>query len=179
MSTHQNCHHQCLCPHSELQPSPASAGDPPIPAGRSAPGSYEAIAFFPWVLMNMRCCVWLPRGEFLSFPPSPVEFLQTPLAFKARFSGGSSSHCQTPRVASLTWGSELSLLWENFCGIIIFQFVACPPGCMGFDFVTIAPLLPSHCGFFFVFGCRITFLVGSSIFLLMVVQQLVLILVFL
>ena len=49
---------------------------------------------------------------------------------------------------------------------------------MGFDFIVIAPLLPSHCGFSFVFGCGVSFLVGSSVFLSMAVQQLVVILVF-
>ena len=28
---------------------------------------------------------------------------------------------------------------------------------MGFDFIVIAPLLPSHCGFSFVFGCGVSF----------------------
>ena len=49
---------------------------------------------------------------------------------------------------------------------------------MGFDFTVIAPLLPSHCGFSFVFGCGISFLVPSSVFLSMIVQQLVVILLF-
>ena len=49
---------------------------------------------------------------------------------------------------------------------------------MGFDFTLIAPLLPSHCGFSFVFGCGVSFLVHSSVFLLMIVQQPVVILVF-
>ena len=49
---------------------------------------------------------------------------------------------------------------------------------MEFDFIVIAPLLPSCCGFLFVFGHRVSFLVGSSQFLSMVVQQLVVILVF-
>ena len=49
---------------------------------------------------------------------------------------------------------------------------------MGFDFAVIAPILPSHCGFSFVFGCGVSFLVSSSFFLLMIVQQLVVILVF-
>ena len=49
---------------------------------------------------------------------------------------------------------------------------------MGFDFIVIAPLLPSHCGFSFVFGCGVSFLVSSSVFLSMIVQQLVVILVF-
>ena len=49
---------------------------------------------------------------------------------------------------------------------------------MGFDFTVLAPLLPSHCGFSFVFGCGVSFLVSSSVFLSMIVQQLVVILVF-
>ena len=46
---------------------------------------------------------------------------------------------------------------------------------MGFDFIVIAPLLPSHCGFSFVFRCGVSFLVSSSVFLSMTVQQLVVI----
>ena len=46
---------------------------------------------------------------------------------------------------------------------------------MGFDFIVIAPLLLSHCGFCFVFGCGVSFLVSSSVFLSMIVQQLVVI----
>ena len=44
---------------------------------------------------------------------------------------------------------------------------------MGFDFIVIVPLLLSHCGFSFVFGCG----VSSSVFLSMIVQQLLVILV--
>ena len=46
---------------------------------------------------------------------------------------------------------------------------------MGFDFIVIAPLLPSHCGFSFIFGCGVYFLVSSSVLLSMIVQQLVVI----
>ena len=57
------------------------------------------------------------------------------------------------------------------------------PAGMGFDFIMIVPILPSHCSVFFVFErgvyIYIFFLVGSSILLLMVVQQLVAILVLL
>jgi len=79
----------------------------------------------------------------------------------------------------LTWGSELSRPGEKFCNIIIFQFVGCPPGEYG-DFIAVAPLLLSHCGFVFVSGCRVSFfLVGSrGFFSSVVVQQLVVILVF-
>ena len=46
---------------------------------------------------------------------------------------------------------------------------------MEFDFIMIEPLLPSHCGFSFVFGYVVSFLVSSRVFLLMIVQQLVVI----
>ena len=49
---------------------------------------------------------------------------------------------------------------------------------MGFDFIVTAPLLLSHCGFSFVFGCGVSFMVSSSVFLSMIVQQLVVILEF-
>ena len=42
---------------------------------------------------------------------------------------------------------------------------------MGFDFIVIAPLLPSHCSFSFVFGCGVSFLVSFSVFPSMIVQQ--------
>ena len=44
---------------------------------------------------------------------------------------------------------------------------------IGFDCIMIAPLLPSCWNFFFVFGFGNLFLVGSSILLPMIVQQLV------
>ena len=44
---------------------------------------------------------------------------------------------------------------------------------MGFDFIMTVSLLLSHCGFFFVFGHEVSFvLVGSNILLLMVIHQL-------
>ena len=49
---------------------------------------------------------------------------------------------------------------------------------MGLDFAVIAPLLPSLCDFSFVFGCGVSFLVNSSVFLSRIVQQLLVILVF-
>ena len=35
---------------------------------------------------------------------------------------------------------------------------------MGFDFIAIVPLVPSPCGFFFVFGCRVSFHSFQSVF---------------
>ena len=61
------------------------------------------------------------------------------------------------------WDSELSLLWGNLCNIIIFQFVGHPTGRYGFAYIVKGPFLLSLCGFF-VFVCRIYFLVGFSLF---------------
>ena len=63
--------------------------------------------------------------------------------------------------------------WETWCGvqnlhssertsmILLFSswWVTHLAG-MGFDFIVIVPLLPSHCAFFFVFGCGMSFFSG-------------------
>ena len=71
-------------------------------------------------------CVCPPRVESVS-PVLLKSCNQIPLTFKVWFSGNSSSHCQTPRLGSLTWGSEPSLQWVDFCVIIVLQFVSHPP----------------------------------------------------
>jgi len=75
----------------------------------------------------------------------------------------------TGKIIALTrWtfvGKVMSLLYFYF---FIFWWVAQPAG-MGFDFIMFVPLLPSCCGFFFVFGHGVSFfLVDSSVLLLMV-----------
>lgn len=51
------------------------------------------------------------------------------------------------------------LLWYNN-----FQFVGHPLAHMGFDFTTVVPLLPTYCGFSFIFECMVSFLVDSTLF---------------
>ena len=46
----------------------------------------------------------------------------------------SSSRCQTPSLGSLTWGSEPSLQWVDFCGISVPHSVSHPPTSYGFSF---------------------------------------------
>ena len=60
--------------------------------------------------------------------PSALEFLWSNpgLERQRRGSGGPSSWCQNPRLESLTQSSEFSLLWENPCDTIIFQFCRSP-----------------------------------------------------
>ena len=157
--------------------TPASAGDPPTLAGRfgsvssgvtaPSPGSRYA-HYFVCALQ-----VWS-----LFTPVLSKSCNQIPLAFKVWFSRNSSSHCRTPRLGSLMWGSEPSLLWVDFCGISVLQSVFTHPAVMGFEFTVIAPLLPSLWLLLCLWIWSI-FLVSSSVFLSMIVHQLVVILVFL
>ena len=127
--------------------------------------------------MRTLFCVCPPRVGSL-FPPVLLKSCnQFPLGFKVWFSMNSFSCCRTPRLGSLTWGSEPSLQWVDFCGISVHQSVSHPPTSYGIWFYSDCAPLPSHCGFF-VFGCGVSFLVSSSVFLSMIVQQLVVILVF-
>ena len=72
-------------------------------------------------------CVCPPRVKFLFPPVLSNSCSQIPLAFKVWFSGNSSSRCQTPRLWSLTWDSEPSFQWVDFCGISVLQSVSHPP----------------------------------------------------
>ena len=133
-STSQNFCFQCPCPHGETLPPTASAGDPPTLAGRSGSVSYGVTAPSPWVLMRTLLCLCPPRVESLFFPVLLKCCNQIPLAFKVWFFGNSSSRCWTPRLGSLTWGSEPFLQWVYFCGIIILQLVSHPPSGYGIWF---------------------------------------------
>lgn len=97
-----------------------------------------------------KCSFSFPQSygilEVKPLPSKPDSLADPPIA-------------RPPGLGAWWWGSKLSILWENFYGIIVLQFVAC----VGFDFTVIVPLLLACCGFFFVFGYR-TFLVDSSIF---------------
>ena len=148
-STSQNVCCQCLCPHSEPQPPPTSAGDPPTLAGRSGSVSCRVTAPSPWVLMCTLLCVCPLRVESLFSPGLSKSYNQISVGFKVWFSGNSSSCCQTPSLGSLTWGLERSLQWVNFCGISVLQFVSHPLSSYGIWFycdcapptVSLQPLL--------------------------------------
>ena len=84
--------------------------------------------------MHTLLCVYPPRMESL-FLPVLLKFCnEIPLAFKVWFCGNSYSWCQTPRLGSLTWGSEPSLQWVDFCGISVLQSVSHPPSSYGIWF---------------------------------------------
>ena len=106
------------CGHSQLSPLLK-------PTGRSGLGSYEVTAL-PCISMHVKPCVeFHTRVEF--YFPSSIEFLQSnPASLQIKCSGGSSHWCQTSRLGTLMWDSEISLLWENLCHRIIFQFLCHP-----------------------------------------------------
>ena len=160
---------QCPYPHSEPHLTPTSPGDLLKCLSRSSPGFCGVIALC-WVPVHVKLCVCSPWVESVFSLVLGSSCAQSPLAFKANCSGSSSSRCQTQRLGNLASSSEFSLQWENLCVIIILQFVGCPPAGyhMVFDHVMKALLLTCHCGFFFVFGCKISFLVGSSLLLILV-----------
>lgn len=139
--------------------------DIPTPAGRWGPGFYEVIAF-P-LASGLHEALLVPSKSGVSILQSPWSSCnQAMLVFKAEYSGGFSSWCQTSRLGSLTWASETTLLWGNLCDIIIFQFVGHPPGVCRILYRHECPPPIMLLWFLFLsFGCRISSLV-VSVFLL-------------
>ena len=122
-----------------------------------------------------------PLQEWSLFPPGLWKSCnQILLAFKVRFPGDPQSLCWTPRLGSLTWGAQKpSQQWENFCGLVVLQFVCCPPGGYGIWFYCDCAPPPVWLRLLLCFWTWGMFLlVDSSIVLSMVIQQLVGILVF-
>lgn len=128
--------------HSHPQTSPGAS---PRSAGRSGLGSYQIFAFALGPSKHEILCASFKIE--VCFPQSCRASIIKPHWPSKPNATGLVFQCQTPRLGSLAWGSELSLLWENLCSIISFQFVGGLVG-MGFDCIVTAPFLPSGCGFF-------------------------------
>lgn len=125
----------------------------------------------PWASARETLCT-LSKSRISFSPVLCSSCTQAPIASQASCSGGFSSQSQTPRLGILTWGAELSLLWENFCQPL-FSSLGCPPRWYGIWLNLECTPFPTVLWFLIcVFGCRISF---SS----MVVQQLLVILAFL
>ena len=80
-----------------------------------------------------------------------------------------------PRLGILMRVSELSFPWENSAIQLFLSLWFIHMESMGFDCIMKGLLLLSHCDFFFVFECRISFFERFESLLVMVVQQLVVI----
>ena len=158
--------------------TPCLCRRPSTPAGRSGSVSYGVTAPSPGSHCTYYFACALQEWS-LCFSQSCQSYNQILLAFKVWFSRNSSSHCRTPRLGSLMWGSEPSLQWMDFCGISVLQFVCHPPSSYGIWFYCdCAPPTISLWLLLCLWMWGI-FLVSSSVFLLMIVQQFVVNLVFL
>ena len=113
-------------------------------------------------------CMWNLYAPFKngSLFPSALwsSWSQALLFFNQKCFGGSSSRFQTLRLGRYIWDSEFWLLWENFWYIIIVQSVGCCFKHRNLALLWVSLSYHLFEAFFFVFGCRIYFLVGYNLF---------------
>ena len=153
----------CQCPYRWGEPllTHFSTGDPLTLVGSFGSVSCGVTAPFLWVLVYARFCVCTRRLESLFSPVLWKSYNQIPLAFKVRFPGESQSLCQISSLASMPQQNLRNLHNSTKTSLLLLfssLWVTHSAG-MGFDFIVIAPLLPS-CGFFFVFGHGVSFFGG-------------------
>ena len=160
---------------SDKCPCPGSETEPALPLQESlwysqvglALSLMSSLLFSPWVFMCIGPCRSPSRMKFVS--PIPVKSLPSnPLYLKARWPGVFFSCSENPRQGSSTWDSGFSLLWENFCGIIISQFEDHSSSRYGIRFYCDCVPLPIFLCFLFVFGLRVYFFSGFLWFILSV-----------
>ena len=106
-----------------------SPGDPPRPASRSGPGSYEVTAFFPWgPCVHKTLCV--PSKSWVSVSPSPVELLRSnPICIQSQMLWGilllmPDPQAGVPDVGLRTLAPMEKPLWFNYfpvCGLLTQQ----------------------------------------------------------
>ena len=154
------------CSHSEPQPPPASTGDQISLISVSV-----SSMLFPWVLVCMRC-VHPPRVENL-FPqgcgvpviqphwPSMINYLGAPI----QNANPSTCESDTGLKTFTLMGEKVYPVIQLFSSMWVIHLEG-----MGFSCTLNMSLLPSCCGLFFVFGCRISFSGRLQSSLLMGVQ---------
>ena len=132
---------------------------PPTLAGSFGSVSCGVSALFFWVLMHTRFWLCPPRLESLFSPVLWKSCNQIPVAFEVRFPRIPSSFVRSP-------GGKPDMGFRTFTIVGKFLWHYCSPVCghpptgMRLEFIMIVPLLPCHCGFFFVFGCGVSFFGG-------------------
>lgn len=132
VGTSQTCCCRCLCPHSEPQTRALHTPPPPHQPPQETvqcQSPTKPPLLPPGPGMHRSSCV--PFRSRVSVSPACLEFLQSHLlALKAGFSGGSSSHRQSPRLGRLGRASLLRL-FPSFC--------VAHPEAMEFGFIVIPP----------------------------------------
>ena len=168
---------QCPCPCGEPLLTHSSTGGPPTLARSFSSVSCGVTASLPWVLVCAEFCLCPSRLESLVSPVLCKSCNQILLALNTRFPGDSS-----PFVGSLGWEAwcwiqsfynsmrtSLVLLLSSLCVTHLSD--------MRFYFIIIVPLWPSAVASSLSLDIGCLFLVGSSVLLLITVQQLVTVLV--
>ena len=135
-----------------------STREPPTLAGSFDSVSCGGSASFLWALVCTRFCLCPPRLDSLFPPVLWKSYNQIPLTCKGRFPRDSQSLCGIPSLGSLMWGLELHNSGRTSLVLLFSSRWVTHPADLGFDFIIIVPLLPSHCSCFFVFGCGVSFL---------------------
>ena len=115
-------------------------------------------------------CLCPPRLESLFLPVLHKSYNQIPQPSRSDSGSPGWEACHGIQNLHNSGRTSLKLLFSSLW--------VTHPEVVGFDFIMIAPLPPSHCGFFFVLDMGCLFLVGSRVLLLKAVLQLVVILVF-
>ena len=170
--TFQDCCCQCSCLCGEPLLTPASAGDPPALAGSFGSVSCAVTAPFLWVLVSARFCLYPPRLESLFSPQS----CGSPVIKSYWPSVSDSLGIPNPFVASPGWEAWLNLHNRVRASLVLCFLVCGSPTQRVWDLILLC-LHPPTVSLWLVFRHGAFFLVGSSVFLLMAVQQLVVILV--
>ena len=136
--------YQWICPQGEplLNPTPSlHLQEAPQDKQVGLAQAPIKLLLLPWVLEHERFCAH--HLSEVAFPHSPVGLPKlSPASSQGQWLWELIFLVQTPGLRSLMQGSELSLLWESLCNIIIIQSVGHPPGHMGFHYITSPLLLP-------------------------------------
>lgn len=164
-------HCQLLWPQREPQLPSTSLEDSPRP-GNCGPGFYGVTAFALGPSAGETLCV-TSKNE-VCFPES-FDAPEIRLHWLSKPNGAFSSQCHTPRLGSLAWDSELSLLWKNFYSII--NSLVCGLPTLVVKDLIISRVHPSYCLkvsslCLWILEYLFFFLVDSSLCFLMVFQQL-------
>ena len=123
MSTSRYISHEVLSPKESLsRPQPQGILQPQQVGLLQAP--FKSLFFCPGFQ-----CIWdfvCSYKSGVSVSPSPIKLLWSRPAGHQMLWGLLFLMSDSLRIGSLM-GSEISLLWENFCDVIILQFVGCLP----------------------------------------------------
>ena len=145
-------------PRGEPLATHASTGGPPTVAGSFGSVSCGVTVPLLQVLVCAKFCLCSPRRESLFPTVSWEAYDQILLTLKARFPGDFqsfvASQAGNPDMGFRTFTTVGDHLWYMLSSLWIIHLAS-----MGFDFMVIAPLLPSHCSIF-VFGRGVSFVGG-------------------